>query len=173
MSAVVHDMKDTTEVTTKRVSERARVAEAVSRCVAEKVHGDAITKAELLVWLALTYPQVGTRKEFAKAELLFARMKAKFDDAMLVQHKMALQSERGEVWRIVLPSEQSDFAVKAARTAFTRGLKKAQSLTANVDVSGLTDAARAKLDDTSARLAAIQMFAAKNIPRRLPDGGGR
>jgi uncharacterized protein YeaO (DUF488 family) len=89
-------MKDTTtEVTTKRVSERARVAEAVSRCVAEKVHGDAITKAELLVWLALTYPQVGTRKEFAKAELLFARMKSKFDAAMLVQHKMALQSERG------------------------------------------------------------------------------
>lgn len=167
-------MKDTTtEVTTRRVSERARVAEAVSRCVAEKVHGDAITKAELLVWFALTYPQVGTRVEFAKAELLFARMKSKFDEAMLAQHKMALESERHETWRIVLPSEQARLATKTAQQAFKRGLTKAQEITAHVDVAALNDAERSKLDDTSARLAAIQMFAAKNIPRRLPSGGGR
>jgi len=73
----------------------------------------------------------------------------------------------------VLPSEQAQLATKTARQAFKRGLTKAQAITAHVDVSALSDVERSRLDDTSARLAAIQMFAAKNIPRRLPSGGGR
>ena len=165
------NMSDNSEVTTKRVSERVRVAEAVSRCVTEKTHGDTITKAELLAWFSLAYPQVGTKRDFSIVDMAFVSMKSKFDTSLLTRHKMALEAERGEVWRIVLPSEQAELATRTARTAFSRGLAKAQAVASNVDVAGLNDTQRARLDDTSARLAAIQLFAAKKIPRGLPDGG--
>ena len=161
------------EVSSQRVSRRARVAEAVTRCVATKRHGDTVTREELLVWFAIQYPSVGTKRDFDRADLLFASMKADFDEAMLVEHKMAVESERGGRWRFVLPSEQAAFAAKVARDGFTRALGKAQTVASNVDLAQLNDAQRAKVDDTAARLAAIRMFANKSIPRRLPEGGGK
>ncbi len=156
----------------ERTSRRARVSEAVSRCVAEKTHGDTITRAELEAWLAVTYPSHGTKAEFDRANMLFAALKVDFDAALLEEHRMAVGSERGGRWRIVHPSEQAALATTTARDAFRRGLAKAQAIASNVDVTQLNDADRARLDDTSARLAAIQMFARKNMGRRLGGGEG-
>jgi hypothetical protein len=160
------------EVSSQRVSRRARVEAAVARCAATKRHGDTVTREELQAWFSITYPAVGTKRDFDRVDLLFAALKADFDAAMLEEHKMAVESERGGRWRFVLPSEQAGYAAKVARDGFTRALGKAQAVASNVDLAQLSDTERAKLDDTSARLAAIRMFATKSIPRRLPDGSG-
>jgi len=166
------DRSEETEIASQGVTRRARVEEAVARCIATKAHGDTITKEELLTWFAITYPQYGTKRDFDRIDLLFASMKADFDALILSAHKMAVECARGGKWRIVLPSEQADFATRTARDAFRRGLAKAQAVTSNVDVARLNDTERARLDDTSARLASIQMFAKKSIPQRLTDGRG-
>lgn len=152
---------------------RARVAAAVAQCIETKTYGDTITKAELLTWFAITYPQTGTKREFDRVDMIFMTMKSEFDVSLLTDHKMATESEYGGKWRIVLPSEQAELARRTARNAFTKGIAKAQAITSNVDVAQLNDVERARLDDTSARLAAIRMFASKNIPHKLPNGGGK
>ena len=96
--SVAHDTDP--EVASQEVSRRARVAEAVMRCVAKKCHGDVVTRDELLGWFAITYPQFGSKRDFDRVNMLFAEMKADFDDEMLSAHKMALESERGGRWRI-------------------------------------------------------------------------
>lgn len=158
-------------VASQNVSKTTRVANAVTKCVETKRHGDTITKDELLVWFSLSYPKIGTKRDFDKADLLFATMKADFDETMLEEHKMAIESERGGKWRIVMPHEQAGYAAKVARDGFSRTLAKAQSVAHNVDVARLNDVERARLDDTASRLAGIAMFARKNIPARLPKGG--
>lgn len=156
----------------ERLTRRARVSQAVDRCVAEKKHGDTITRAELESWFNLTYPVNGSRAEYQKLELLFAALKSDFDGEMLTTYRMALASERNGRWRIVLPSEQADLATKTAREAFTRGLAKAGAIAAHVEVAQLNDGERARLDDTAARLASIRMFATSSLRPALPKAKG-
>lgn len=158
-------------VASETATRRARVALAVERCVASKTRGDVVTRAEIEGWLSIVFPSAATRREYQRLDLLFAAMKADFDAVLLTEHRMALESERGGRWRIVLPSEQADLAAETARAAFRRGLAKAQAIAANVDVTALTDGERSKLDDTAARLASVQLFARKAMVPRLPSGG--
>lgn len=159
-------------VASEHVSRRARVERAVARCLAAKTYGDTIAREELEAWFAITFPTTGTKADFDRVNLLFAALKVDFDDALLTEHKMAVESERGGKWRIVTPAEQSALAARTAREGFRRTLAKSLSIGANVDVSQLNDAQRAALDGTNARLAAIQMFARKNMGRRLGGGEG-
>lgn len=151
------------------LTRKARVMQAVDRCIEEKRHGDVLTRAELEAWFSIEFPNAATRSDYQRLDLLFAALKSDFDKELLTAHKMALESERGGRWRIVLPSEQSGLAAKTAREMFSRGLLKAQSIAANVEVASLTDGERAKLDDTSARLASIQMFAKTALRKGLPS----
>jgi hypothetical protein len=162
-----------TSIASERVTRSARVAQAVERCTKSKVRGDVVTRAELEGWFSLEFPSVATRRDYQRTELLFAALKSDFDRELLTSHRMALESERGGRWRIVLPSEHAELAVKTAREMFSRGLLKAQSIASNVDVAQLSDPERVRLDDTSARLASIQMFARKAMARELPSGKGR
>lgn len=165
---------DTTTLASPTLTRRARVDQAVERCVGVKQHGDVVTRAELEEWFAIEFPNAATRKDYARLELLFAGLKSDFDHALLAQHKMALESERNGRWRIVLPGDQAELAAKTARESFTRGLAKAQAIAANVAREQLSDGERARLDDTSARLASIAMFAKKNIPTaRLAEKVGK
>lgn len=156
----------------ERLTRRARVSQAVDRCLLTKTHGDTITRSELEAWFSLTYPVNGSRAEYQKLELLFAALKSDFDGALLTEHHMAVSSERNGRWRIVLPSEQADLATKTAREAFTRGLTKAQAISSHVEVAQLSDSERSRLDDTSARLASISMFASKSLRPALTKAKG-
>lgn len=69
------------EIASQRVSRRTRVTAAVSRCVATKTYGDTVTRAELMGWFSLVLPAVGTKREFDRVDLLFAALKAYFDEA--------------------------------------------------------------------------------------------
>lgn len=167
----------TTEGNTSLASEgstrRARVARAVDRCIASKSRGDVVTRAELESWFCIDFPNAATRRDYQRLEILFTALKCDFDRDLLASHKMALESERGGRWRIVLPSEHAELAVKTAREMFSRGLMKAQSIASNVDIAQLSDPERVRLDDTSARLASIQMFSRKAMARELPSAKAR
>lgn len=175
MAALDDNPQRDTEPTTAHVvaadttSRRARVARAVDMCLATKTRGDVITRRELEAWLAVAYPTSGSRRDFERAALLFAALKADFDEVLLHEHRMAVESERGGRWRIVSPEEQAELAMRLARDGFRRTLAKSVSVATHVDVAALNDTQRAALDATTARLAAIQMFARKNLPRL---GGG-
>lgn len=162
------------EIASQRVSRRARVATAVSRCVASKTYGDTVTRAELMGWFSLTLPAVGTKREFDRVELLFAALKADFDDALLTDHKMAVESKRGGNWRIVLPEEQATFATRTVRDGVVRALAKGRAIVDNVKVDALSDAERARRDFESSRLAGLADLAAKSLRGRgLPTGGSK
>jgi len=148
-------------VASDRVSRSARVAQAIERCLASKSRGDVVTRAELESWFSMVFPSISTRRDHDRANVIFVGLKFEFDRELLITHRMALQSERGGKWRIVLPSEHAALAADTARQLFTRGLYKAQSIASNVDASQLSDPERVRLDDTSARLASIQMFSRK------------
>lgn len=162
------------ELATERVSRRARVGAAVSKCVATKTYGDIVTRAELLSWFSLAVPAVGTKRDFDRVELLFAALKADFDEAMLTEHKMAVESKRGGNWRIVLPEEQATFATRTARDGIVRALAKGRAIVDNVKIDALSDAERARRDFESSRLAGLADLAAKSLRGRgLPTGGGK
>lgn len=162
------------ELTSERISRRARAAAAVSKCVATKTYGDTVTRTELLGWFSLTVPAVGTKREFDRVELLFASLKADFDEAMLTDHKMAVESKRGGNWRIVLPEEQATFATRTARDGIVRALAKGRAIVDNVKIDALSDAERARRDFESSRLAGLADLAAKSLRGRgLPTGGGK
>jgi hypothetical protein len=158
-------------VASDRVSRSARVAQAIERCIESKSRGDVVTRAELESWFSMVFPSISTRRDHDRANVLFAGLKCDFDRELLTTHRMALQSERGGKWRIVLPSEHAALAADTARQLFTRGLYKAQSIASNVDASQLSDPERVRLDDTSARLASIQMFSRKAMA--LPSAKSR
>lgn len=163
-------MKESKVAEPELVSRRIRVAEAVAHCVERKKYGDTITREEFLAWFMLTYPAYGTKRDFDRVNVAFVDMKAAFDERLLTDHKMALESERYGKWRIVVPSEQASLAAKVARDGFSRTLTKAKSIADNVDVEKLTDAERSRVNETAANLAAIEMFASKSMRKRLSDG---
>lgn len=80
--------------------------------------------------------------------------------------KQHLDNLRGEGYRVILPQDQTDWALAEAKDALRKSLSEANFRLRHLDTDGLTDTARAENADAKARMSKIGGFVRKTLRRK-------
>lgn len=131
-------------------------------------YGDEITHEELQEALRLPKP-TGLLKpeEYERWRLDLLSQVDALSDWLLEEKNMCLQSVQGRGYRIVPPSEQTEFAVKQGRKKIRSELRKMGRRLSFVDTSALTADQRRENADALARLSFMEQQFSKAKRRRF------
>lgn len=90
-------------------------------------------------------------------------------DYALVERRMYLQSINGTGYRIVMPGEQTDAALRYGMKQVLRGFERTRAGVSNVNTHLLTHEERARNASVQAKIAGLQFFVSSRV-RRISDG---
>jgi hypothetical protein len=125
-------------------AERSACEEALRRFFAEGFQpGALLSHAWLQDALGVPEPTMANSVEaFRKWQFTFMTRLVSFQKALLLTHKTALANVFGRGYRIVLPNEQSSWAVNESTREMRRALSKGVSRTTHVNLDALSPAER-------------------------------
>jgi len=121
-------------------------------------YGDLITKNWLLESFKLSEPETGTRKDFEEFAFKFLAHIEGFKTEMLESYTMHIISVRGEGYRIVMPSQQTDAAVSKLRKVMASEMKKAVNVMMFTNESHMQHDDIRRRDDMLGKVAALRAF---------------
>lgn len=102
--------------------------------------------------------------EYNQAQTLYATYMGQFRNKLLIEMKMALRTKPGHGQEVVLPTEQTSWAMDEAKSAITKELEKARDRLTYVNTAELNDAERKENTDAIAKLSFFSRKAAKELP---------
>jgi hypothetical protein len=131
---------------------------------AEKfTYGDVMPKEWLIEHFGLEPPRRGTAADFQKFQFDLLEAMDGFKEALLIEHKMALENVRGRGYRILQPNEQTAYTMRQFRIAVAREVRKAADLLQNVAADMLTQDEQRQNIDARGKLAAVHSFTRKQL----------
>ncbi len=96
-------------------------------------------------------------EEAQKTQLQFLASFKKFEEELLTEHQIALDTERGIGYKIVPSEKQSRWAFEKGLAEYKKVTRKAQSRLTNVDLVKLSTEERKENADLMARLAQLKV----------------
>jgi len=102
--------------------------------------------------------------EYNQAQTLYATYMGQFRNKLLIECRMALKTKAGLGQAVVLPAEQTSWAMDEAKSAITKELERARDRLTYVNTDELTDAERKENTDAQAKLSFFSRKAAKELP---------
>lgn len=138
-------------------------------------YGDLIPTDDLYRMLNLERP-VGriTAEEHNKHRLQFMGQLDELKRRLLHENNMALAADNGRGYRIVLPEEQTEYAVKMGFEDLRKAIRKMGNLLTCIDYARLNDERRKANADALSRVAAargsirrIERGQLPEVPKRL------
>lgn len=103
--------------------------------------------------------------EAGRLQLAFLSQFKTFEEALLVEHQVALQSVPGEGYRLVLSREQSRWAVREGEKDIKRAIRKMGARTSHVNLAQLTATQRQENADALVRVASLRaMLTGRGLP---------
>ena len=128
--------------------------------------GDVIPHAWFYQAFDLEEPTPGMSNGKAQSlELKRLTRQAKFEDVILRQHKICLESVPGVGYKIIPPRGQAKHGYTKAVDGIQKAIREGAAIAVNVDTSKLSSDERREHIDIVARMSMIQQMNAK--PRRL------
>lgn len=121
--------------------------------------GDTISH-DWLAW-ALEVPVARTAEDQRRYQFLMLSRVEEFKDRLLRDHQIALQTVRGQGYRIVPPEEQAEFAAKQMGDMMDKALRTGRRLLRNTRRHLLTDEEARRHDDTADKTAELNRLARK------------
>lgn len=112
--------------------------------------GDLVSH-EWLKW-ALKLPEPQTLEEAKRCQFTTLARVEDFKDRLLTERQIALQTVRGEGYRVVPPKEQASFAAETAVGYVEKGLRVGRRIIANTRMGALNTEERRQHDDTAAKM---------------------
>lgn len=129
----------------------------------KKQDGDILSRE----WIAFALDLRGMTDKCPGLEAL-ERM-GLFRDAMLKQHRIALETVWGKGYRVVPPSEQAEYGSRVAVNLIRKGLHKGGAILHHTRTEKLTNAQAARHTDAEVRMAGLKaLFERKSA--NLLDG---
>lgn len=126
-------------------------------------YGHVISKDWLMAQFGLKEPKTGTRKDFETfAFSLLSHMDA-FRDHLLKDHKMCLDSVRGEGYRIVPPRDQAGLAMARLQKSVSSEIRKAVMTLTHINESLLTTEERQHQSAQLGKVAALSAFSKEKL----------
>lgn len=136
---------------------------AANKAAKEFTYGQIIKKQWLIENFMLNEPKYGTRYDYEKFAFEFLENIEGMKKNMLEAHKMCMRSVRGEGYLIVMPNDQSDYAMDNFKNNVGQAIKKVTEILKNVDESLLTDESIRRRDEQIGKVAALAAFTKKRI----------
>jgi hypothetical protein len=101
-----------------------------------------------------------------KAELAFLSAFQSFQEALLADHQIALDSVKGVGYQIIPPARQTAWAEDRGDTELKKALRKRRDRLVNVNMTSLTQGERRQNADALARLGALAGMAQRTFERK-------
>ena len=146
------------------------VAAIVAREFALNVgYGGMITHSEIAAAFQIQLPQIDgksadeIKKAFEMVQFKTLAMVERLKEHMLETHKMHMESNRGNGYLIVMPSDQGRLAFERMKKSVGADIRKAINVLQNVNNSLLTDEQVKSNDERLGKIAALQAFSTKRI----------
>lgn len=128
----------------------------------EQFDRDAFKDGDLIShdWLkwALDIPEPETVEDARKCQFIALARVEDFKDRLLTERQIALQTVRGEGYRVVPPKEQASFAAETAVGYVEKGLRVGRRLISNTRMSLLSTEERRRHDDTAAKMDSFRQM---------------
>jgi hypothetical protein len=139
--------------------------QAVEDAAEQYTYGDVMTREWLLDRFGLETPKLGTAKDFQKFQLDLLDAMEGFREALLVEHKMALENVRGRGYRILKPNEQTSYTMRQFSRGIAREINKAANILQNIATDLLTQDEQRENIEARGKLAAVHSFSNKTLRR--------
>ncbi|MGZ8172991.1 hypothetical protein [Methylobacter sp.] len=121
-------------------------------------YGDIISHQWLIEQFALEEPKIGSRADFEKFQFSFLVSVEGFKHHMLETHKMYLVSIKGLGYKIVVPGDQTDVAMKKLRVSVKKEIGKATSALLNINDLLMKSDEMKHRDDQLGKLGALSAY---------------
>lgn len=120
--------------------------------------GDMITHDWLHAFLLIREPKNVTTETMQEYQFLKMRRYEEFRDYLLRERQIALESIRGEGFRIVPPHEQASYAVEKGMRLVSKGFNTSAVLLQNTRMNKLTRQEATRHTDAQVRLDGLQQL---------------
>lgn len=128
---------------------------AVSQFLSESfAYGDVVSHLWLEVYLEIPKPE--TLSDAQRTRFLMLSRVEDFKRLLLEEHKLALESVRGEGYRIVPPKDQAAFAVTEAARLIQKGIDRGLVLLQHARLGEMNDDARKRHIDAHIKMSGLQ-----------------
>lgn len=105
-----------------------------------------------------------TIPEADQAKMLYATYMGQFRAKLLVDCKMALRTKNGIGQEVVLPGEQTSWAMDEAKNIITKELERAKDRLVYINSEELNDSERKENTDAIAKLSFFSRKTARELP---------
>jgi hypothetical protein len=134
----------------------------------DHTYGSTVPHSWFWAAFGLNEPAADTlNAEAEKSKLLYLAQFKAFEDALLVEHRMALASVRSIGYSVVPVEEQAQWAEHESSEELRKAIKKAAKRLVYVDITQLSDQGRKEHSDAMARLARRQAFLTGHEDRKI------
>lgn len=159
----------------ERSEDAMLVEEAVRRYFGErKGPGDILTWEWLLEALGLPdYRSANSIEAFQAGQLRFLSLRKRMERELLTQHNIAVTTVRGEGLRIVLPSEQTNWAQFEMTGELKQALSKASARLRHINLAALDAGQRAENANAIAAFSHLRSMLRSELRRAERLNGGR
>jgi hypothetical protein len=104
-----------------------------------------------------------TVAQYNETTMLYARYLGKLRELLLVNHKMALRTKPGIGQEVIIPAEQTGWAMQEFRTLISKEIDRARDRIAHVNGDKLTDEERRENRDAVSNLSFFKRSGLKKI----------